>query len=90
MFVGDVGYGANAGIMRIALEKVNGEYQGACFRFVDGQPLGCERMKFGPDNQLYMTSLTTGLTRMAYQRRNAVRHPQPSTFAPRPQGFVVN
>ncbi len=66
MFVGDVGYGANAGIMRIALEKVHGEYQGACIRFVDGQPLGCERMKFGPDNQLYMVSLTSGLTRMSF------------------------
>ena len=40
IFVGDVGYGANPGIMRVALEKVNGEYQGACFRFVDGQPAG--------------------------------------------------
>ena len=66
MFVGDVGYGANPGILRIALEKVNGEYQGACFRFVDGQPLGCERMKFGPDHQLYMASLTSGLTRLAF------------------------
>lgn len=66
MFVGDVGYGANPGILRVALEKVNGEYQGASFRFVDGQPLGCERMKFGPDNQLYMASLTSGLTRLAF------------------------
>jgi hypothetical protein len=67
LFVGDVGYGANAGILRVALEKVNGEYQGACFGFIDGQPLGCQRMKFGPDNKLYMTSLTTGLTRLAYR-----------------------
>lgn len=66
LFVGDAGYGANPGIMRIALEKVDGEYQGACFRFIDGQPLGCERMRIGPDNQLYMTSLTSGLTRVAY------------------------
>ncbi len=66
MFVGDVGYGANPGIMRVALEKVDGEYQGACFRFVDNQPHGCVRMKFGPDQQLYMASLTTGLTRMKF------------------------
>lgn len=66
MFVGDVGYGANAGIMRVALEKVDGEYQGACFPFVDNQPLGCERMRFGPDNCLYIASLTSGLTRMMY------------------------
>ncbi len=67
MFVGDVGYGANPGILRVALEKVDGEYQGACFRFVDNQPHGCVRMKFGPDDQLYMASLTTGLTRMKWQ-----------------------
>ncbi|MDB5385124.1 MAG: hypothetical protein JWM11_770 [Planctomycetaceae bacterium] len=66
MFVGDVGYGANAGIMRVALEKIDGEYQGACFPFVDNQPLGCERMRFGPDNSLYVASLTSGLTRLTY------------------------
>lgn len=52
MFVGDVGYGANVGIMRIALEKVGGEYQGAIFPFVDRYPLGCERLKFGPDHSI--------------------------------------
>ncbi len=67
LFVGDVGYGTNSGIMRIALQKVDGQYQGAAFRFIDGQPHGCLRMKFGPDNQLYMCSLTTGLTRTKYQ-----------------------
>jgi glucose/arabinose dehydrogenase len=88
MFVGDVGYGANAGIMRIALEKVKGEYQGACFRFVEGQPLGCERMKFGPDNQLYMASLSTGLTRLAYDGKTpaAIHSLQ---IRPRGVGFVA-
>lgn len=88
MFVGDVGYGANAGIMRIALEKVNGEYQGACFGFVDGQPQGCERMKFGPDQQLYMTSLTTGLTRLAYNGQTPLAL-QAIHIRPKAQGFVV-
>lgn len=88
MFLGDVGYGANPGILRVALEKVNGEYQGACFRFVDGQPQGCERMTFGPDNQLYMASLTSGLTRMAFEG------PTPLAIhsvhiRPRGAGFVV-
>ena len=40
MFVGDVGYGNNTGIMALALEKVDGRYQGACFRFLDGKPNG--------------------------------------------------
>jgi hypothetical protein len=66
MFVGDVGYGANAGIMRVALEQIDGEYQGACFPFINSQPLGCERMRFGPDNSLYIASLTSGITRLKY------------------------
>lgn len=88
MFVGDVGYGVNAGIMRIALEKVKGEYQGACFRFVDGQPLGSERMKFGPDHQLYTASLTSGLTRMAFDGPTplAIRE---INIRPRGAGFVI-
>lgn len=89
MFVGDVGYGANAGLMRIALEKVKGEYQGACFRFVDGQPSGCERMKFGPDNQLYMASLSTGLTRMKFDGKTPAAL-QAIHIRSRGVGFVVN
>lgn len=88
MFVGDVGYGANAGIFRVALEKVDGEYQGACIRFVDGQPLGCERMKFGPDNQLYMASLASGLTRMAFDGNTPLAI-QAVHIRPGGIGFVV-
>ena len=66
MFVGDVGYGGNPGIMRMALEKIGDQWQGACFRFTDGQPLGCERMKFGPDGRLYQASLTSGLTALQF------------------------
>jgi hypothetical protein len=88
MFVGDVGYGANGGIMRIAFEKVKGEYQGACFRFVDGQPSGCERMKFGPDDQLYMASLSTGLTRMKFDGKTPGAL-QAIQIRPRGVGFTV-
>ncbi len=88
MFVGDVGYGANPGIMRVALEKVNGEFQGACFRFIDGQPLGCQRMRFGPDHQLYQTSLTSGLTRVAFNGRTPMSF-ESVRIRPRGEGFVV-
>lgn len=88
LFLGDVGYGANPGIMRVALEKVNGEYQGACFRFVDGQPQGCERMKFGPDHQLYMASLTSGLTRMAFDGKTPLAI-HSVHIRPRGTGFTV-
>jgi hypothetical protein len=89
MFLGDVGYGANSGIMRIALEKADGEYQGACFRFMDGQPLGCERMRFGPDNQLYMASLSSGLTRVAFDGKTPMAI-HSLNIRPKGQGFVVN
>jgi hypothetical protein len=89
IFVGDVGYGANAGIMRVALEKVKGEYQGVCFRFIDGQPLGCERMKFGPDNQLYSASLTSGITRVAFDGKQPFAIDS-IKIRPRGQGFVIH
>jgi putative heme-binding domain-containing protein len=89
MFVGDVGYGANAGIMRVALEQIDGEYQGACFPFVDGQPLGCERMKFGPDNCLYIASLTSGLVRMRFVGPGTPLAMQAVRIRPGGTGFVV-
>jgi len=96
IFVGDVGYGANPGIMRVALEKIDGEYQGACFPFVDHQPLGCERMRFGPDNCLYVTSLTSGLTRLKYVGVKKPAQKQTVPFAmqsihirPGGRGFVL-
>jgi putative heme-binding domain-containing protein len=89
MFVGDVGYGANAGILRVALEKIDGELQGACLPFVDGQPLGCERMKFGPDGSLYIASLTSGLTRMNYVAQSVPLAIQAIRIRPGGKGFVV-
>lgn len=89
MFVGDVGYGANVGIMRVALEKVDGEYQGACFPFVDNQPLGCERMRFGPDNSLYVASLTSGLTRLKYVGKNVPLAMQSIHIRPGGKGFLI-
>ena len=89
LFVGDVGYGANGGVMRMALEKVDGEYQGACMRFIKGQPRGCERMKFGPDRLLYMATLTDGIVRATFNGRLPLAihsvgiHPQGAGFTVR-------
>lgn len=44
-------------IMRVALEKVQGEYQGAVFGFREGFSSGVLNLKWGPDNQIY-----TGMT----------------------------
>jgi glucose/arabinose dehydrogenase len=43
-------------IMRVMLEEVGGELQGACVPFIDGSPLGrgCNRMDWAPDGSLYV------------------------------------
>lgn len=48
---GDVTYG---GINRDFLEKINGEYQGAVFRFSQGFEAGVNRMRWGTDGNLYI------------------------------------
>jgi hypothetical protein len=49
-FVGDQ---TRSKIMRVALEKINGRYQGACFDFRSGFQSGINRLVFGPDGSLY-------------------------------------
>ena len=51
MLFGDVTYG---GIQRCNLEKVNGVYQGAVFRFTQGIEAGVNRLVWGPDGSLYI------------------------------------
>lgn len=51
MLHGDVTHG---GIKRDFLEKIGGEYQGAVFRFSQGLEAGVNRMRWGPDDALYI------------------------------------
>ncbi|HEY1171285.1 MAG TPA: hypothetical protein VGH19_07965 [Verrucomicrobiae bacterium] len=51
LMVGDF---QNAIVMRVALEKVNGEWQGAVFPFAKGFGSGVNRLVFGPDGKLYV------------------------------------
>ena len=46
--------------MRVALEKVNGRYQGACFPFRSGFQCGVNRLAFGPDGSLYAGQTNRG------------------------------
>ncbi|MEO6758477.1 MAG: DUF1080 domain-containing protein, partial [Saprospiraceae bacterium] len=48
---GDVCYG---GLQRVFMEKVNGEYQGTVFRFMQGLEGGTHRLVWGPDGALYI------------------------------------
>ena len=51
MIHGEVTHG---GVKRVFVEKVNGEYQGAVFRFMQGIEGGVNRLIWGPDGGLYM------------------------------------
>lgn len=48
---GDV---SNGGIKRDFLEKIDGQYQGAVFRFSQGFSAGVNRLVWGPDDALYV------------------------------------
>ncbi len=51
MLHGDVTFG---GINRDFLEKINGQYQGAVFRFSQGFEAGVNRLRWGPNGDLYV------------------------------------
>ncbi len=51
MLHGDMMHG---GIKRDFLEKINGQYQGAVFRFSQGFEAGVNRLAWGPDGALYV------------------------------------
>ncbi len=44
----------HGGVKRVFVEKINGEYQGALFRFTQGLEAGANRMAWGPDGGLYI------------------------------------
>lgn len=56
-FVGDQ---TNSVVMRVALEKVNGEYQGACFPFRGGFQCGVNRLVFAPDGSMFAGQTNRG------------------------------
>jgi hypothetical protein len=56
-FVGDQ---TRSNVMRVALEKVDGEYQGACFPFRSGLQCGVNRLCFAPDGSLFAGQTNRG------------------------------
>ena len=54
LLVGDF---QNALVTRVFLEKINGEYQGAVFPFLNGFRSGVNRLSYGPDGCLYVGGL---------------------------------
>lgn len=57
LFVGDQG---NAIVVRVFLEKVDGEYQGACFPFRKGFQSGVLRMCWGHDGSMFVGGTNRG------------------------------
>ena len=51
MIHGEVTHG---GIKRVFVEEVDGQYQGALFRFTQGLEAGVNRLVWGPDGKLYV------------------------------------
>jgi type 1 glutamine amidotransferase len=57
LFVGDQ---MNCSVMRVALEKVGGKYQGACFPFLEGLDSGTNRVAFAPDGSMLVGQTDRG------------------------------
>lgn len=80
MIHGEVTHG---GVKRVFVEKVNGEYQGCVFRFIQGLEAGVNRMAWGPDGALYIGGIGStgnwghtgklwyGLQRLKYNEKPA-------------------
>ena len=95
MLHGDVTYG---GIQRDFLEKINGEYQGAVFRFSQGFEAGVNRLRWGPDGALYVGEVgmagggwswkdrVRGLQKINYNGKRAF---EMLAVRAKPQGFEI-
>lgn len=55
-----VGEFTNSSVNRVYLEKVNGQYQGACFPFLSGFPAAVVRLSFSPDGTLFVGMTNRG------------------------------
>ncbi len=73
----------NGGVKRVFVEKINGEYQGCVFRFIQGLEAGVNRLSWGPDGALYIGGVGStgnwghtgklwyGLQRLKYNNKSA-------------------
>ena len=68
-----VGEFTNAAINRVFLEKVGGEYQGACFPFLADFPSAVFRLKFAPDGSLMVGLTNRGWSSLGNRAYGLVR-----------------
>lgn len=93
IFVGDQG---QSKIMRVVMEKVNGEYQGVAFDFRSGFESGVLRMSFAHDGSLFAGltnrgwgsagTTTAGLQRLAWTGKTPM---EMKTVKAMPDGFEI-
>lgn len=69
-FVGDQGH---AKIVRVSMEKVNGEYQGAAYPFREGFESGILRMEWGNDKSLFVGMSDRGWNSTGRKRQGLQR-----------------
>lgn len=68
-----VGEFTNSGVNRVFLEKVGGEYQGACFPFLSGFPAAVVRLAFAPDGSLFVGMTNRGWSSLGNRSYGLVR-----------------
>jgi len=68
-----VGEFTNVEVNRVFLEKINGAYQGACFRFLDSFPSAVFRLAFSPDGSLYVGMTNRGWSSLGNRSYGLVR-----------------
>ncbi|MEM0969561.1 MAG: hypothetical protein AAGJ31_09445, partial [Verrucomicrobiota bacterium] len=91
-----VGEFTNAAISRVFLEKVGGEYQGACFPFLDAFPAAVLRLCFAPDGTLFVGMSNRGWSSLGNRSYGLqrVRYTGEPLFAiqkveAKPDGFLL-
>jgi hypothetical protein len=91
-----VGEFTNSGVSRVFLEKVGGEYQGACFPFLSGFPAAVVRLAFAPDGSLFVGMTNRGWSSLGNRSYglSRVRWNGETPFAIRemratPDGFAI-
>jgi glucose/arabinose dehydrogenase len=92
-----IGEFTNSAISRVFLEKVKGEYQGACFPFLSGFPAAVVRLTFAPDGSLFVGMTNRGWSSLGNRSYGLtrVRQQGPLPLAIRemkatPTGFLLS
>lgn len=78
-----VGEFTNSAINRVFLEKIDGQYQGACFPFLDGFPAAVVRLAFAPDGSLFVGMTNRGWSSLG-ARSYGLQRVRKSKSAPAP------